>query len=57
MYKVTQYWNPDSERGIAWDDPSLAIDWGIASSALTIADKDRTNPRLFAIEPVFRYQA
>jgi dTDP-4-dehydrorhamnose 3,5-epimerase len=57
MYKVTQYWNSDSERGIAWDDPSLAIDWGIASSALTIADKDRTNPRLFEIEPVFRYQA
>jgi dTDP-4-dehydrorhamnose 3,5-epimerase len=57
MYKVTQYWNSDSERGIAWDDPSLAIDWRIAASALTIADKDRRNPRLFAIEPVFRYQA
>jgi dTDP-4-dehydrorhamnose 3,5-epimerase len=57
MYKVTQYRNPNSERGIAWDDPALAINWGIPSSALTIADKDRNNPRLADIEPVFRYEA
>jgi dTDP-4-dehydrorhamnose 3,5-epimerase len=56
MYKVTQYWHPNSERGIAWDDPSLAINWGIATQDLTIADKDKNNPRLAQIEPVFRYE-
>jgi len=56
IYKVTQYWNANSERGIAWDDPSLAIDWGISSKELTIADKDLNNPRLDQIEPLFRYE-
>ncbi len=28
-YKVTEYWNPSSERRIAWNDPDLKIDWPI----------------------------
>jgi dTDP-4-dehydrorhamnose 3,5-epimerase len=56
MYKVTQYWNPNSERGIAWDDPSLAIKWRIPAQELTIADKDRNNPSLAQIESAFRYE-
>jgi dTDP-4-dehydrorhamnose 3,5-epimerase len=56
VYKVTQYWNPGSERGIAWNDPALAINWGIPASDLTIAEKDRNNPRLADMEPAFRYE-
>ena len=56
IYKVTDYWNAPSERGVAWDDPSLAIDWGIARSELTIAEKDKKTPRLSELDPIFRYQ-
>jgi dTDP-4-dehydrorhamnose 3,5-epimerase len=55
IYKVTDYWAPAYERGIAWNDPSLAIDWGISTTDVTLADKDRTNPHLAELEPVFHY--
>jgi dTDP-4-dehydrorhamnose 3,5-epimerase len=56
MYKVTQYWHSGSERGLAWNDPSLAINWRISSTNLTIADKDRNNPTMAQAERVFFYQ-
>jgi dTDP-4-dehydrorhamnose 3,5-epimerase len=28
IYKVTSYYDPTSERGLAWDDPALGMDWG-----------------------------
>src|SRR6267142_4502622 len=55
IYKVTEYWAPACERGIAWNDPNLAIDWGILAADVTMADKDRTHPRLADLEPAFYY--
>lgn len=39
LYKTTDYWYPDAERAIRWDDPILAIDWPITGDAL-VSDKD-----------------
>lgn len=39
QYKCTAPYSPASERTIRWDDPSLAIDWGIADP--TVSEKDR----------------
>ena len=55
IYKVTDYWAPDCERGIAWNDPSLGIDWRLPLADVVLAEKDRSNPRLADIEPVFHY--
>jgi dTDP-4-dehydrorhamnose 3,5-epimerase len=55
IYKTTDYYAKDCERGLAWDDPALDIDWRIAKSSLVISDKDHTNPRLADIEPFFHY--
>jgi dTDP-4-dehydrorhamnose 3,5-epimerase len=55
IYKVTDYYAKDCERGVAWDDPDLAIDWRISVANLIISEKDRTNPRLADIKPPFRY--
>jgi dTDP-4-dehydrorhamnose 3,5-epimerase len=55
IYKVTDYWHRDCEQGLAWDDPALGIDWGIPATDLTLAEKDRVNPRLSQLEPMFRY--
>ena len=47
FYKVTNYWNQAAERSIRWNDPALAIDWGIDNSQASLSDKDRDAP-LFA---------
>jgi dTDP-4-dehydrorhamnose 3,5-epimerase len=43
-YKCTDYYNPDTEGGVLWNDPDLGIDWPIDEPALS--DKDRVCPRL-----------
>ena len=39
LYKTTDYWYPEHERSIRWDDPKLAIDWQL-STAPVISAKD-----------------
>jgi dTDP-4-dehydrorhamnose 3,5-epimerase len=55
VYKVTSFYDPAAERGLAWDDPDLDIDWRVAAEELTISEKDQNNPRLADLEPAFRY--
>ena len=43
-YKCSAYYNPADERGIAYDDPELAIAWPIASPVLS--PRDQANPTL-----------
>ncbi|RHW16662.1 dTDP-4-dehydrorhamnose 3,5-epimerase [Sphingomonas gilva] len=57
IYKVTAPYSPEHDRGIAHDDPALAIDWPVAASERTLSDKDRAAPRLAAIESPFSYGA
>lgn len=40
LYKTTDYWAPEFERCIAWNDPDLAIDWPLAGSTPLISAKD-----------------
>jgi dTDP-4-dehydrorhamnose 3,5-epimerase len=44
IYKVTDYYAPECDRGIAWDDPVLAIDWRVPAGEVLLSDKDRTHP-------------
>ena len=55
IYKVTDYYAKNCERGIAWDDPSLLIDWRLRSADIVLSDKDRENPRLSAIVSPFHF--
>lgn len=45
-YKVTDYYSPDGERTIVWNDPDLAIRWPIAASDVIVSEKDRKGARL-----------
>ncbi|HXF45299.1 MAG TPA: dTDP-4-dehydrorhamnose 3,5-epimerase [Burkholderiaceae bacterium] len=46
LYKTTDYWFKEHERSLAWDDPMLAIDWGLRGESPILARKDRDAPRL-----------
>ena len=52
-YKVSDTYAPDCDRGLAWDDPALGIDWGVAPEAAVLSDKDRRHPRLADLGQVF----
>ena len=45
LYKTTDYYTPTAERCIRWDDPDLAIDWGL-SQAPTLSAKDQVGKPL-----------
>ena len=46
QYKVDNYYHPDSEGAVAWDDPTLAIPWPIRPEEMILSEKDLHNPRL-----------
>ena len=48
VYKVGSYYDPDAERGIAWDDPALAIPWPVPDPI--VSARDQQNPTLRDID-------
>ncbi|MEA3463271.1 MAG: dTDP-4-dehydrorhamnose 3,5-epimerase [Bacteroidota bacterium] len=44
LYKCDQYYHPESESGIRFDDPDLQIDWRIEPEKVIISEKDRILP-------------
>jgi len=57
IYKVDEYYEPASDRGLRWDDPTLGIEWPVDRAAITISDKDRRQPYLRELAPAFVYEA
>ena len=49
QYKVDNYYNPDYEKGIAWNDPDLNINWMINDSEIILSEKDMNLPQLSKI--------
>ena len=46
QYKCDNYYAPQSEGAIAWDDPELGIDWRIPKEKAILSEKDSRHPRL-----------
>ena len=45
-YKVTNHYSQPHDRGLRWDDPALAIDWGVDPATATLSAKDKVQPLL-----------
>jgi len=56
VYRMTSYYAPEADRGIAFDDPDLAIEWPVEPAAAVLSDKDRRHPRLRDLGPIFSLQ-
>ena len=53
IYKVTDYYAPAHDKGLAWDDPELGIAWGITRAQAVLSDKDKMQPRLAELMHAF----
>ena len=55
-YKADNYYSPECDRGIRFDDPDLGIDWQIDPQSLQLSDKDKVQPLLKEAKDLFNYQ-
>lgn len=56
VYKCSDYYAPDCDRALMFDDPVLGIDWGIDRSAAVVSDKDAAAPSLEDLDNPFVYK-
>jgi dTDP-4-dehydrorhamnose 3,5-epimerase len=56
-YRVTSYYSPENDKGLAWDDPEVAIDWPDIADPETLSAKDRKQPRLSELPAYFSLEA
>lgn len=50
IYKVTNYYSPEHDRSIRFDDPAIGIDWPIPASGVQLSDKDQKAPMLAGVD-------
>ena len=53
LYKVTSYYSPANDFGIAWDDPDIGIDWPLGGAAPVLSDKDTKQPGFKSLPTYF----
>jgi dTDP-4-dehydrorhamnose 3,5-epimerase len=46
QYKCDNYYSPQSEGSIIWNDPTIGIDWGINQDLIILSEKDKSAPEL-----------
>lgn len=54
-YKVDSYYSPENDRGIAFDDSELGIEWLVPHSELNLSEKDKIQPKLEEVKDIFEY--
>ena len=52
LYKTTDYWAPEHERSIAWNDPVIGVEWPTGGKSLILSPKDQNGVAL-AVAEVF----
>jgi dTDP-4-dehydrorhamnose 3,5-epimerase len=52
-YRVTNYYSAECDKGVAWNDPDIAIDWPAVADPDTLSQKDRRQPSLVDLPAYF----
>ena len=52
-YRVTSYYSPEHDKGLAWDDPQIAVEWPDVADPDTLSAKDRKQPGLADLPAYF----
>lgn len=52
-YKCDNYYAPESEGAVAWNDAALAIDWGVPADKVILSEKDKHHPTLAECDKLF----
>jgi dTDP-4-dehydrorhamnose 3,5-epimerase len=52
-YRCTEYYSPENDLGVAWDDPDIGIDWPELAASETLSGKDRVQPSLANLPAYF----
>lgn len=55
QYKCDDFYHPECEGAIAWNDPALGIDWGVPEDKIVLSAKDQCHPLLEDAEVLFEY--
>jgi dTDP-4-dehydrorhamnose 3,5-epimerase len=55
VYKVDNYYSPECDRGIAFDDENLNINWILEKEELKLSPKDTTQPKLNETNDLFEF--
>lgn len=55
VYKVSCHYAPEWDRGLLWNDPSLAIPWPLGGNEAVLSERDRHHPTLAELDSPFEY--
>jgi len=53
LYRLSNLYSPQHERGLLWNDPALGIAWPAVAEAAVVSDRDRRNPRFANLTDLF----
>jgi dTDP-4-dehydrorhamnose 3,5-epimerase len=56
VYKVTDYYSPEHDAAVAWNDPDIGIVWPVSAAEATLSAKDQAAPRLAEIGHPFQFE-
>lgn len=56
VYKCSDFYAPDCDGTVRWDDPALGIDWGLDAPAAILSDKDAAAPLLSELGNPFTWE-
>lgn len=55
VYKVTDYYAPEFDRGLRWNDPDLGIKWPVTADRAILSAKDAATPMFRELDSPFQY--
>ena len=55
LYKVSNYYSAEHDKGLLWNDPALGIEWPVTEEEAILSAKDKVQPRLADLPPYFHF--